>query len=329
MEAMMALAILLFVSFGICQAVATPSVVVQDGSGSFRTINDALRAAPSYSREKVIIVIKKGIYYEQVTVGQEKTNIVLIGEGVENTVISGSKSVATGFGLQETATVGILGNGFMAQGITFKNTAGLNGRQAVALLTSANYVTFYQCRFMGYQDTLYAKYGIAFFRDCEIIGTVDFIFGDAASIFQNCIIRARQPLPEQYITITAQGRTTTSRGTGFIFQNCSVYTEELHQAKTKVQCYLGRPWKDFSRTVFMQSFMDAGVNPAGWIQWEMQARVHPYFAEYANRGPGAGTTRVQWSIIIKSPTEASQFTLRNFLQGGTWIPPAVPRYLDL
>lgn len=219
----------------------------------------------------------------------------------------------------------------MAQGITFQNTAGPEGYQAVALFSEAANLTFYHCHITGYQDTLYAAHGNQFYRECEILGTIDFMFGDSAAVFQNCIIRARRPLANQYIAITAQGRPSNQTNGGFVLQNCNINaTEELREVKDKFRCYLGRPWKDFSRTVIMQSFIDDLIDPKGWIEWDGKKPIHPYFAEYQNTGPGANTSgRANWTVTITTTVEATQFTVRNFLRGDTWIPTNIPHYLDL
>lgn len=219
----------------------------------------------------------------------------------------------------------------MAQGITFENTAGPAMHQAVALLTQADNLTFYKCRFRGYQDTLYTGIGNQFFRECEVLGTIDFIFGGANVVFQNCVILVRKPLPQQYLTITAQGRMTNKEKSGIIFHNCTINaTEDLHQEGSRFKCYFGRPWRNYSRVVILQSYVDNIIDPKGWIKFERKPLVHPFFAEYKDRGPGANTSsRVTWSTVITSPKRASCFTVRNFLQGGTWISPNVPHYLDL
>ncbi|KAL3506493.1 hypothetical protein ACH5RR_031875 [Cinchona calisaya] len=202
--------------------------------------------------------------------------------------------------------------------------------QAVALSAQADNLTFYQCRFKGYQDTLNTAFGKQFFRECEVLGTIDFIFGDAAVVFQTCAILVRKPLPGQYLTITAQSRMTDGEKSGIIFQNCTVNATEHLRKSYDFKCYFGRPWNDYSRVVVLQSFIDSLIDPKGWIEWEGQIPVHPFCAEFNNRGPGANTSsRVTWSTMIISHKQASSFTVRRFLESGTWIPPNVPYYLDL
>ncbi|XP_027118332.1 pectinesterase-like [Coffea arabica] len=306
-------------------------VVAQNGSGNFTTIGEAIAAAPNYSSEKYYIQVKEGFYFESIVVGIEKTNIVLIGEGMRRTIISGNKSAGGGFDTVSTSTVGIFGNGFMAQGITFENSAGPRMNQSVALLAKADNLTFYKCRFSGSQDTLYTAEGKQFFRDCIVIGTIDFILGDAAVLFQNCVILARKPLHGQYLIITAQQRLTGEENTGTILQNCTIKaTRNLLKEESKFKCYLGRPWGRYSRVVVLQSFIDSVITPTGWVPWPGEPTNDVFYAEYDNRGPGANRAlRVPWSTAITNVAQASQFTLRSFLQGGDWIPSSVPRYLDL
>ncbi|XP_019267093.1 PREDICTED: pectinesterase-like [Nicotiana attenuata] len=290
----------------------------------------AVSAAPNNSVTYYYIKIKQGTYNEYVQIESWKTNIVFIGEGMDKTIISGDKSYGAGIGTMYTATVGVNGQGFVAQGITFRNIAGPKMLQAVALRAEADFLTFYQCRFEGYQDTLYAKYGRQFYRDCDILGTIDFICGDATVVFQNCLIEVRQPLLGQYITVTAQQRDFETTLTGLVLQNCTLKaTPDLEKAGN-ITMYLGRPWGNFSRTVILQSYIDLLINPLGWIDFEGMPLVRPFYMEYKNSGPGADTTgRVKWAVATDDSKVASSFTVRNFIGGDKWIPPTIPHYLDL
>jgi pectinesterase len=222
--------------------------------------------------------------------------------------------------------LGILAEGFVAKFITFENTAGAENTQAAALLSASTYSAYYRCRFTGFQDTLYAKSGIQFFRECEIYGTVDFIFGDACVVFQNCKILARKPLLGQSNTITAQGRDNATGIGGFVIHNCTFTAmPDLLASKYPVKTYLGRPWKDYSRTVIMESFLDVLIDAQGWLEWKGNSTRSNtlYYAEYNNRGPGAYTKdRVNWQgyRVISSPMEAIPFTVRAFISGDAWIP---------
>ncbi|XP_009760766.1 pectinesterase-like [Nicotiana sylvestris] len=306
------------------------AIVAADGSGDFKSITEALQAAPNNSETRYNIKIKQGIYNEYVFVDKHKTNITFIGDGVDLTIITGSKSNGTGFRTNETATVDVHGYGFVAQDITFQNTAGPSLHQAVAVSIEADHVAFYRCKFDGYQDTLYTRKGVQFFKNCDVYGTVDFIFGNAKVILQDCNIYARKPEDIQHeVTITAQGRKHKNETTAIVLQGCTInVTQDLREHEPKVRVYLGRPWKNYSRTIAMSSYLDGFIDPQGWTLWNGKPS-DIYFAEYNNRGPGADTNRrVKWERNI-SDSEASNFTVRNFLHGDEWIPSAIPYTLDL
>nr|XP_018622532.2 probable pectinesterase/pectinesterase inhibitor 41 [Nicotiana tomentosiformis] len=215
--------------------------------------------------------------------------------------------------------------------MTFKNTAGPSLHQAVAVSIEADHVAFYRCKFDGYQDTLYTRKGVQFFKNCDVYGTVDFIFGNAKVILQDCNIYARKPEDYQHeVTITAQGRKHKNETTAIVLQGCTInVTQDLREHEPKVRVYLGRPWKNYSRTIVMSSYLDEFIDPEGWTLWNGKPS-DIYFAEYNNRGPGADTSqRVNWERQYISDSEASNFTVRNFLHGDEWIPSAIPYTLDL
>lgn len=215
--------------------------------------------------------------------------------------------------------------GFVAVNITFRNTAGAIKGQAVAVRTGADLSTFYSCSFEGYQDTLYTHSLRQFYRECDVYGTVDFIFGNAAVVFQNCNIYPRLPITGQFNTITAQGRTDPNQNTGTSIQNSTIRAaSDLAASNGTTQTYLGRPWKEYCLTVFMQSFMDSFINPAGWHDWNGTFALSTlYYAEYNNRGPGSNTTnRVTWPgyHVITNATTAANFTVSKFIMGDYWLP---------
>jgi pectinesterase len=218
------------------------------------------------------------------------------------------------------------GKGFIARDLTFVNTAGPSKHQAVALRCDSDLSAFYRCAFEGYQDTLYAHSLRQFYRDCRVAGTVDFVFGNAAAVFQNCTLLARLPLPEQKNSVTVQGRIDANMTTGFAFQFCNVSADAdlLRALAAATQTFLGRPWKRYSRVVFMQSYIDAVVRPEGWLAWDGDFALDTlYYGEYMNTGPGAAVTgRVAWPgfHVMASPTEAGNFTVAQFIEGRMWLP---------
>ncbi|CAN6468228.1 unnamed protein product [Victoria cruziana] len=301
------------------------AVVALDESGDHGSITEAINAAPDHSARKYVIHVKRGVYREYVQIKKKKTNIVLIGEGVGVTVISGDRSFAQGFTTFRTATFAVSGMGFIARDITFRNTAGPQSGQAVALRVDSDRSAFFKCSIEGYQDTLYSHSLRQFYRECSIYGTVDFIFGNGAAVFQNCNIYARKPLPNQKISITAQGRKDANQNTGFVIQKSALYpTSELAAVSSAYPAYLGRPWKPYARTVFMQTYMGSHIRPEGWLEW----LGHPYgssvfYAEYENTGPGSDLRgRVKWPGFhaIGSEVQARAFTVGTFIDGRSWLP---------
>ncbi|GLJ10948.1 hypothetical protein SUGI_0138550 [Cryptomeria japonica] len=297
-------------------------MVAKDGSGKYRTIADALNAAPMQSQKRYVIYIRGGIYEEKLIV--TKQNIMLVGDGKGVTVIAGSNS-HTQDSSPLTANFMACANGFMARDITFQNTAGPYKGQAAALLVRSDRSVFYRCSIIGYQDTLYAHSQRQFYRECDIYGTIDFIFGNAAAVFQACNLIARKPLKGQSNVITAQGRGDPNENTGFSMHNCTVLAAaDLVPAEKSVPTHLGRPWQKYARTVYMQCFMDNLVQPSGWLEWDGNFALKTlYYGEYMNSGPGAATAnRVQWPgyRVIKSAMEASQFTVNGLINGYSWLP---------
>ncbi|PIA61290.1 hypothetical protein AQUCO_00300668v1 [Aquilegia coerulea] len=298
------------------QGMHVDAVVALDGSGRFQSIMEAVNAAPNYSERRYVIYVKKGIYKENVELKKKKSNIMLIGEGMGRTVISANRNFMQGWTTFRTPTFAVSGKGFIARDITFRNTAGPWNHQAVALRVDSDQSAFFRCSMEGYQDTLYAHSLRQFYRECSIYGTIDFIFGNGAAVLQGCKIFTRKPLPFQKVTITAQGRKDPSQSTGFSIQNSYIYATE--------PTYLGRPWKEYSRTVFMQTYMTSQVQPQGWLEWYEDFALNTlYYGEYRNYGPGSSVARrVQWPgyhIIRDAPT-ANFFTVGRFIDGRTWLP---------
>ncbi|KAK3041924.1 hypothetical protein RJ639_002232 [Escallonia herrerae] len=303
--------------------------VNQDGSGNFTTINDAIAAAPNNtvaSNGYFVIYVVAGVYEEYVSIAKNKQYLMMVGDGINQTIITGNRSVVDNSTTFNSATFAVVAQGFVAVDITFRNTAGAVKHQAVAVRNGADLSTFYSCSFEGYQDTLYTHSMRQFYRECDIYGTVDFIFGNAAVVFQNCNLYARLPLQGQFNALTAQGRTDINQNTGTSIQNCNIKAaSDLASSNTTVQTYLGRPWKEYSRTVYMQSFMDSLINPAGWSIWSGDFALSTlYYAEYNNTGPGSNTTnRVTWpGYHIINATDAANFTVLNFISGDNWLPAA-------
>ncbi|KAL9237577.1 hypothetical protein vseg_012107 [Gypsophila vaccaria] len=306
-----------------------PNVVVaQDGSGQFKTINAALRAYPKNLRGRYVIYVKAGIYNEQVLITKDQVNIFMFGDGPRQTIVSGKLSVAgSGTTTYQSATFAVIGNGFVGKSMGFRNTAGPQGHQAVALRVQSDMSVFYNCRMDGYQDTLYTQTHRQFYRNCVVSGTVDFIFGDGSVVIQNTLIIVRKPMDGQQNTVTAQGKKDRRESTGIIIHNCRIVPEQiLFPLRFKINTFLGRPWKEYSTTVIMQSLLADFVQPAGWMPWAGNFALDTlFYAEFGNRGPGAITSRrVRWKgyHILTNKNEALRFTVDPFIQGRMWIPPS-------
>lgn len=218
----------------------------------------------------------------------------------------------------------MVGDGFLARDITFENTAGPSKHQAVALRVGSDLSAFYQCDMLAYQDTLYVHSLRQFFVNCFIAGSVDFIFGNAAAILQDCDIHARRPNPGQKNMVTAQGREDPNQNTGIVIQKCRIgATKDLLAVQSSFPTYLGRPWKLYSRTIVMQSDISDVINPAGWFMWDGNFALDTLtYREYKNTGAGAGTAnRVTWKgfKVVTNPAEVEPFTAERFIAGSSWL----------
>ncbi|XVF35221.1 hypothetical protein REPUB_Repub18cG0126800 [Reevesia pubescens] len=300
-------------------------VVAKDGTGNFTRIMDAVASAPDNSTSKYVIYIKKGLYNEYVEINKKKWNIMMVGDGMDVTVISGNRNFVDGWTTFRTATFAVSGRGFIAKDITFENTAGPQKHQAVALRSGSDLSVYYRCAIRGYQDSLYAHSMRQFYRDCTITGTIDFIFGDGTVVFQNCQILARQGLPKQKNIITAQGRKDPNQPTGFSIQFCNISADaDLAPFVNSTPTYLGRPWKLYSRTIIMQSYISNAIRPEGWLEWNKDFALDTlYYAEFTNSGPGAELgSRVEWPGYHKlnNSADAVEYTVAKFIEGDLWLP---------
>ena len=215
---------------------------------------------------------------------------------------------------------GVRGDRFIAIGVTFRNTYG-PGSMAVAVRNQADQSAFFRCSFEGYQDTLFAHSGNQFYRECHVYGTIDFVFGDAAAVLQKCHVIGRRPGRGETVVVSAQSREQSDEATGISFHNCTVDSAEPGSGPV----FLGRPWRPYSRVVFMQSYLGEAVDPRGWMEWDTNQTEHStvYYGEYQNNGPGSGIDgRVDWPGVTRNLTDsaAESFTVRSLTNGGSWLP---------
>ncbi|KAL5213935.1 hypothetical protein ABZP36_003087 [Zizania latifolia] len=299
------------------------AMVAKDGSGQFKTIQDAVNAMPKGHQGRYVIYVKTGLYDEIVMVPKDKVNIFMYGDGPKRSRVTGRKSFADGITTMKTATFSVEAAGFICKNMGFHNTAGAERHQAVALRVQGDLSAFYNCRFDAFQDTLYVHARRQFFRNCVISGTIDFIFGNSAAVFQNCLIITRRPMDNQQNSVTAHGRTDPNMKSGLVIQNCRLVPDQkLFPDRFKIPSYLGRPWKEYSRLVIMESTIADFIRPEGYMPWNGDFALKTlYYAEYNNRGPGAGTSkRVNWpGFRVIGRKEAEQFTTGPFVDGSLWL----------
>lgn len=317
----------LCIGFGLMAQPATyPShfTVAQDGSGDFKTIQEAVNAVRDLSQQQVTIFIKKGIYHEKLVIPSWKTKISLVGEDEQQTIISNNdysgKPVPGGrdmfgkdkFTTYTTYTVLVQGNDFHAENLTIENSSGRVG-QAVALHVEGDRCSVKNCRLLGNQDTLYAatENSRQYYSNCFIQGTTDFIFGEATAVFDHCIIKS---LTNSYITAPS---TTPRQQFGFVFLDCKLIADT---GAKKV--HLGRPWRPYARSVYIRTEMGAHIVPTGWDNWRNpENEKTAYFAEYESTGLGANpSARAAWSHQLTNK-EAKKYTVKNILSGNDgWDP---------
>ncbi|KAK7258949.1 hypothetical protein RIF29_24542 [Crotalaria pallida] len=303
------------------------AIVAKDGSGNFTTITQALKQVPIKNKKPYIIWIKEGVYQEYVEVTKHMTHVIFVGDGAKKTRITGRKNFIDGVNTYRTATVAIQGDYFVAVGVGFENTAGPHKHQAVAIRVQADKSIFYKCRMDGFQDTLYAHAMRQFYRDCVISGTIDFVFGDAVAVFQNCTFVVRKPMQNQQCIVTAQGRKERNQPSGIIIQGGAIVADpKYYPVRFDSKTYLARPWKSFSRTVFMDTYIGDLIQPDGYMPWQTPTGAPTgmdtcFYAEVNNLGPGADVTkRVKWQGVKKlTPQLATDFFPSKFFNGDDWI----------
>ncbi|MEY4010885.1 MAG: hypothetical protein RIT22_9 [Bacteroidota bacterium] len=278
-------------------------VVDKKGTGDFGTIQEAINASPAFPYKRITIFIKNGVYNEKVKIHSWNPKITLIGESREGTIITYNDYFnKIGLGRNSTFytyTMLVEGNDFFAKNLTIQNTSGEVG-QAVALNVNADRVCFSNCSFLGNQDTLYTSgEGTKnYFSNCYIEGTTDFIFGDATVLFENCEIHSKK---DSYVTAASTPQNTSF---GYVFKECKLTADE-----GVTQVYLGRPWRIYAKTVFMNSEMGGHIKPEGWENWSKpEAEKTAFYAEYNCEGPGfQPQKRVSWSHQL-TKKESEEYT---------------------
>ncbi len=305
------IAALLLLAAARLAAEGTNFIVAAAGGAPFKTVQEAINLAPSgTAANPTVIHIKPGAYRELIYVQREKRFIRLKGEYPEITILindlyaSMTNRDGKPIGTFRTASTTVDADDFSAEGLTFENAAGPRG-QALAIRLDGDRESFRHCRFVGWQDTILDNRGRHYFEDCDITGSVDFIFGGATSWFENCRIHCRT---NGYITAAS---TPSNQAFGFVFTNC-VITGETGAART----YLGRPWRPCASVTFLGTTMSEVVRPEGWNNWKDPAREKTArYAEFGSTGPGAApAARCSWAKEL-SAGEAAAFTIDKVLGG--------------
>ncbi|RAW00044.1 pectinesterase family protein [Pseudochryseolinea flava] len=308
--------LIFFVAEVKAQSLVPDFIVSADGSGNFKTVQEAINAVPDFRKKETIIFVKAGTYKEKLQLHPTKQKVKLIGEDVQKVKItyddfaSRKNSFGEEIGTGATASVLIFGDDFFAENITFENAAGPVG-QAVAVRVNGDRVQFVNCRFLGFQDTLYAHGDRSrqYYKNCYIEGTVDFIFGWSTAFFDNCTIFCKK---SGYVTAAS---TLEGQPFGLVFLNCKITGDAPEST-----FYLGRPWRPFAKTVFINCFLDKQIKPEGWHNWNKpDAEKTSFYAEYKSHGPGAKGDRVLWAKQL-SDDEAAKYTVENVLGGSDgWL----------
>ena len=310
------LVFLLCLVFSQAEAQKYDFVVAKDGSGDFRTVQEAINAVPDFRKNPTTVYIKNGVYKEKLVLPASKTAVKFVGEDVRKTILTNDDYATkkNRFG-EEMGTTGstsfyVFGDEFSAENITFENSAGPVG-QAVAVRIDGDKVMFTNCRFLGNQDTLYphGEKSRQYYKNCYIEGTTDFIFGWSTAVFESCEIYCKEG--GNYITAASTLEETPH---GFVFLNCRITGNAPANSY-----YLGRPWRPYAKTVFINSYLGNHIKPEGWHNWSKpDAEKTAFYAEYNSTGPGAAPAkRVEWAHIL-TKEQARDYTLENIF--GDWNP---------
>ncbi len=308
---------ILLLSVAVCETFAAKRITVaKDGSGDFKTVQEAVNAVPDQSKNITEIFVKKGIYKERIVVSVAKTNITLIGEDVKNTVLTYDNYAAkldTGkktLGTSGSASFYVYARDFTARNITFENSSGPVG-QALAIYVAGDRAAFFDCRFLGFQDTIYTngRGTREYYQSCYIEGTTDFIFGAATALFANCDIFCKKG----GMFLSAASTLDTTKY-GYVFLHCHITGDAPDHSFS-----LGRPWRPYAKVVYLYCDLGKVISNEGWSNWHgTESDKTAYYAEYKNTGAGyTPEKRIAWSHQL-SDAEAQIYTPDQILNG--WGP---------
>lgn len=287
-------------------------IVDATGKGDFKTVQEAINAVPDFRKNQTTIFIKNGIYKEKLILPGSKKLVKFIGESVDKTILTyddyaqKKNKFGENIGTSGSSSFYVYGDDFTAENITFENSSGPVG-QAVAVQVIGDKAYFKNCRFLGFQDTLYT-YGYGsrqLYENCYIEGTTDFIFGAATAYFKECEIYCKKG--GSFITAASTPDTIKY---GYVFKDCKIKGEE------GASYYLGRPWRPYAKTVFINCELGDFIKSAGWDFWGKESNKETaFYAEYQNKGRGfRPAERVEWSHQL-SASEAGNYSIDKVLSG--------------
>ena len=291
-------------------------IVAKDGSGNYKTVQQALDAITLNNKKPITIFIKNGIYKEKLHLDSTKNFITLIGEDKFNTILTyddhTGKVSARGdtINTRTSASFVVKANNFAAENITFQNDAGFSAGQAVGLESDGDKASFYNCRIVGNQDILFTNNDNSrqYYKDCYIEGTTDFIFGSSTVWFERCHIHSKK---NSHVTAAS---TPQQHQFGYVFSDCILTGDTtLHSVS------LGRPWRQYANVAYIHCYIGPHIKPEGWSNWNNTDNYKTTrYSEYKNYGPGANiSSRVSWSHQL-TDEEVKKYTLKNV--SGDWDP---------
>lgn len=296
-------------------------VVAKDGTGNYKTVQEAFDAIPKLKSERTVVFVKNGVYKQVITLEQDKNNVTLIGESVEKVILtfdnySSKINPATnqGYGTSGSSSCFIRGTVFYGKNITFENSSGPVG-QALAIYIQGDKAVFTNCKFLGFQDTLYGGDGRQYFKDCYIEGSTDFIFGSSTAFFDICHLHTKGGS-----AITAAS-TKNFVNFGYVFNNCKITGIGEHITT------LGRPWRPDAAVAFINTEMSNAIKPVGWDNWgKIENQTTARYKEYNSTGIGAyPKQRVNWMTQL-SAEEAKFYLAENVLKTTYTNPPVVDNW---
>jgi pectinesterase len=291
-------------------------VIAQDGSGNYKTVQEAVNAIPLNNKKPIIIFIKSGIYKEKLYLDSTKNFVTLIGEDKFKTILTyddhtgkispGGDTINT----RTSASFFMKADNFTAENVTFQNDAGFDAGQAVGLESDGDKASYYNCRMVGNQDILFTNNDNSrqYYKDCYIEGTTDFIFGSSTVCFEHCHIHSKK---NSHVTAAS---TPKEHQSGYVFNDCILTGDtSLHSVS------LGRPWRAFANVTYIHCYIGSHILPEGWRNWNNTDNYKTArYAEYENYGPGAQISkRVSWSHQLTSD-EVKKYTIKNIF--GDWNP---------